>query len=204
MAEFKTAMAKCAIPMFNAMYADRDGNIFYIYNGAVPKRATQFDWSKPVDGSNPAAEWQGYHSFDELPQLTNPKTGFMQNCNQTPFTTTAEGNPVKDSFPAYMTHESDNARARISRRILSTHQKFSFEDWARAGLDTTVLESETQIPQLAEEWEKLKATDAARAARLADAIAELKAWDHVSTIDSKAMTLFALWFERMGSFKLRR
>jgi len=204
MAEFKTAMAKCAIPMFNAMYADRDGNIFYVYNGAVPKRSTSFDWSKPVDGSNPAAEWQGYHSFDELPQLTNPKTGFMQNCNQTPFTTTAEGNPVKDSFPVYMTHESDNARARISRRILSTHQKFSFEDWARAGLDTTVLESETQIPQLAEEWEKLKATEAARAARLADAIAELKAWDHISTIDSKAMTLFALWFERMGRFQAQK
>ncbi len=126
MAEFKTAMAKCAIPMFNAMYADRDGNIFYIYNGAVPKRAAQFDWSKPVDGSNPATEWQGYHSFEELPQLTNPKTGFMQNCNQTPFTTTAEGNPVKDSFPAYMTHESDNARARISRRILGLGP-----DWIR-------------------------------------------------------------------------
>jgi acyl-homoserine-lactone acylase len=196
MAEFKTAMAKCAIPMFNAMYADRDGNIFYIYNGAVPKRSTSFDWSKPVDGSNPAAEWQGYHSFDELPQLTNPKTGFMQNCNQTPFTTTAEGNPVKESFPVYMTHESDNARARISRRILSTNQKFTFDDWARAGFDTTVLESETLIPQLAGEWEKLKSTDAARAAKLDEAIAELKAWDHVSTIDSKAMTLFALWFER--------
>src|SRR5258706_4381206 len=97
-----------------------------------------------------------------------------ENCKPTPSTPTAEGNPVKDSFPVYMTHESDNARARISRRILSTHQKFSFEDWARAGLDTTVLESETQIPQLAEEWEKLKATDAAPPARLPEAIAQLK------------------------------
>lgn len=204
MAEFKAAMAKRAIPMFNAMYADRDGNIFYLYNGAVPKRSTQFDWTKPVDGSNPAAEWQGFHSFDELPQLTNPKSGFMQNCNQTPFTTTAEGNPAKDSFPPYMTRESDNARARISRRILSTHQKFSFEDWARSGFDTTVIESETQIPQLAEEWEKLKGLDPARAAKLADAIAELKAWDHVSTIDSKPMTLFALWFERMGRLQAQK
>jgi acyl-homoserine-lactone acylase len=204
MAEFKAAMAKCAIPMFNAMYADRDGNTFYVYNGAVPKRSTKFDWSKPVDGSNPEAEWQGYHTFDELPQLTNPKTGFMQNCNSTPFATTAEGNPMKDSFPVYMTHESDNARARISRRILSTHDKFTFEDWARAGFDTTVIESETQIPQLAAEWEKLKAVDSSRAVKLADAITELKSWDHVSTIDSKAMTLFALWFERLGRLQAQK
>jgi len=162
----------------------------------VPRRSTKFDWSKPVDGSNPEAEWNGYHSFDELPQLTNPKTGFMQNCNQTPFTTTTEGNPVKESFPNYMTHESDNARARISRRVLSTHDKFSFDDWAHWGLDTTVLESETQIPQLAGDWEKLKEKDAARAAKLADVIAELKSWDNVSTIESKPMTLFTLWFER--------
>jgi acyl-homoserine-lactone acylase len=198
MAEFKAAMSRCAIPMFNAMYADREGNIFYIYNGAVPKRSTKFDWSKPVDGSNPEAEWNGYHTFNELPQLTNPKTGFMQNCNQTPFTTTADGNPAKDSFPNYMTRESDNARARISRRILSTHEKFSFDDWARAGLDTTVLESETQIPLLVSDWEKLRLVDAVRAAKLAAPIIELKAWDHVSTIDSKAMTLFALSFDRAG------
>lgn len=204
MAEFKAAMSMCAIPMFNAMYADREGNIFYIYNGAVPKRSTKFDWSKPVDGSNPEAEWNGYHSFDELPQLTNPKTGFMQNCNQTPFTTTADGNPAKDGFPNYMTKETDNARARISRRILSTHEKFSFDDWARAGLDTTVLESETQIPLLVADWEKLKTVDPARAQKLADAIAELKAWDHVSTIDSKAMTLFALTFERAGRLLAQR
>lgn len=195
-AEFKAAMSKCAIPMFNAMAADRDGNIFYVYNGSVPRRPAKFDWSKPVDGSNPEAEWQGYHSFNELPQLMNPKTGFMQNCNQTPFTTTADGNPAKESFPNYMTRESDNARARISRRILSSHEKFSFDDWTRAGLDTTVLESETQIPQIAADWEKLKTTDPARAAKLADAIALLKSWNHVSTIDSKAMTLFALTFER--------
>jgi penicillin amidase len=204
MAEFKAAMSKCGIPMFNAMYADREGNIFYVYNGAVPRRSTKFDWSKPVDGSNPEAEWNGYHSFDELPQLTNPKTGFMQNCNQTPFTTTAEGNPAKESFPNYMTHESDNARARISRRVLSTHDKFSFDDWAHWGLDTTVLESETQIPQLAADWEKLKEKDAARAAKLADPIGVLKSWDNVSTIESKPMTLFTLWFERKARLEAQK
>ncbi|HSF25137.1 MAG TPA: penicillin acylase family protein [Blastocatellia bacterium] len=204
LAEFKAAISGGAVPMFNVMYADREGNIFYAYNGAVPRRSPKFDWSKPVDGSNPETEWQGYHSFDELPQLTNPKTGFMQNCNQTPFTTTVEGNPVKESFPNYMTRESDNARARISRRILFAREKFTFDEWARAGLDTTVLESETHIPELTAEWERLKGKDAARASKLAETIAELKGWNHVSTIDSKAMTLFALWFERMGRFRAQK
>ena len=204
LAEFKAAVSGGAVPMFNVMYADRDGNIFYAYNGAIPRRSTKFDWSKPVDGSNPEAEWNGYHSLDELPQLTNPKTGFMQNCNQTPFTTTSEGNPVKESFPVYMTRETDNARAKISRRILSAHQKFSFDDWARAGLDTAVLESETQIPELTAEWDKLKEKDSARAAKLAEAIAELKGWNHISTIESTPMTLFALWFERVGRLRAQK
>ncbi len=77
--EFKAAMSRIAIPMFNTIYADRDGNIFYLYNAAVPRRSTKFDWTKPVgNGSNPETEWQGYHSFDELPQVTNPKGGFTE------------------------------------------------------------------------------------------------------------------------------
>ncbi len=198
--EFKAAMSRTAVPMFNAVYADRDGNIFYVYNGAVPKRSTKFDWTKPVDGSNPETEWQGFHKFEELPQVMNPKTGFVQNCNQTPFTTTTDGNPAKESFPEYMVREQDNARARISRRILATKDKFSFDEWARAGFDTTVIEAETQVPQVIAEWEKLKQTDAVRAEKLAPVIAELKAWNFVSTTDSVAMTLYALGFEKIQRF----
>jgi acyl-homoserine-lactone acylase len=188
--EFKKAMAAIAVPMFNALYADRDGNIFYVYNGAVPKRSLKFDWDKNVDGSDPEAEWHGYHAFNELPQVTNPKSGFVQNTNSSPFTTTVFGNPDPNEYPKYMVGEPDNARARISRRILWNKDKFTFDEWAKAGFDTYVIQTETEIPELVKAWEKNPDR------KVADAITELQNWDHVSRTTSVPMTLFTLWHEK--------
>jgi acyl-homoserine-lactone acylase len=194
--EFRQAMSRLEVPMFNTMYADREGNIWYFYNGAVPKRDPKYDWLKPVDGSDPGAEWQGYHTIDELPQIFNPPSGWTQNCNATPFLATDEGkgNPDASKFPKYMVGEKDNARSRISRRVLGEKAKFSFDDLAAAAFDTRVIEAETQIPPLVAEWEKLKTEDAARAEKTAEAIAALKSWNGVSTIDSVPMTVFTFWF----------
>ncbi len=188
--EFKKAMSAVAVPMFNAVYADRQGNIFYVYNGAVPRRSLNFDWSQPVDGSTPETEWHGYHSFSELPQVTNPKSGFVQNCNSTPFATTLFDNPNPGAYPKYMVGEGDTARARISRRILWNKDKFTFDEWARAGFDTYVIQAETEIPELVKSWEKT------RTAKAADAVAQLQNWDHVSRTNSVPMTLYMLWHEK--------
>ena len=196
--EFRKIMSRCRVPMFNAVAADSKGNIFYVYNGAVPRRSTKYDWKKPVDGSDAEAEWQGYHTFDELPQMLNPRANYVQNCNQTPFTTVSEGNPEAAKFPEYMTRETDNARARMSRRILEQKAPFTFDDWSKAAWDTRIIESETHIPEIVAEWEKVKAKDSSRADRLSPVIAELKAFNHEMTYDSKAATVFALWFYNMN------
>ena len=194
--EFKKALARVAVPMFNTMYADREGNIYYVYNGAVPRRSTKFDWSKPVDGSVPETEWAGYHPLEDLPQIENPKSGLMQNCNSSPFTTTVHDNPDPSKFPPYMAPENDNARARISRRILWNTDKFSFDDWARSAFDTTIIEAETEIPRIVARWREVSRQDPARAAKIERPLNELREWNHVATVNSSAMTLFNNWYLR--------
>ncbi len=201
MAEFRKAVSRLAIPMFNVMYADREGNIFYLYNAAVPRRAEEFNWSQPVDGSDPRTEWKGYHSIDELPQLLNPPGGFLQNCNQTPFKTTNATNPRPEEFPPYMVTEEDNLRGKISRRLLSGPGKFSLDSLCEAAFDTTVLLAEETIPGIVRAWERIRRSDKRLAKRLEAPVAELKKWDRVARVDSSTMTLFAIWAE-LGQFKL--
>lgn len=192
--EFKKAMSRVAVPLFNTMYADKAGNIFYVYNGAIPRRSTKFDWSKPVDGSDPETEWAGYHPLDELPQVENPKSGFTQNCNSSPFTTTVFDNPDPAKFPSYMVHEGDNARARISRRILYNAEQLSYDDWNKAAFDTTVIQAETEIPKIVARWEQMQKDDPARAAALVRPLTLLREWDHVSRVSSVPMNLFTQWY----------
>jgi hypothetical protein len=71
-AEWKAGISMLNLPMFNTAYADADGTIFYVYNGAIPIRDPAYDWTRPVDGSDPRTEWKGLHPFDDLPQLLNP------------------------------------------------------------------------------------------------------------------------------------
>jgi penicillin amidase len=216
-ADFKEAMRHCNLPMFNAIVADGGGNIFYVYNGAVPRRSTNFDWTKPVDGSNPETEWRGYLRFDELPQLENPKCGFLQNCNQSPLSTTPvagelqAGEPDENlkasQFPHYVMAtetERDNPRARISRRILHSTARFTYDNWTRDGFNSRILEAELRIPELVKEWEALTSNEPDRAAKLKEPVELLRGWNCESAVDSIPMTLFAETYDRVLKMRAKR
>ena len=70
----------------NTVYADKDGNIAYWHGDFIPVRDTKYNWGKVVDGSNSATEWKGLHQLDDIVHVYNPSSGFIQNCNSTPFT----------------------------------------------------------------------------------------------------------------------
>ena len=88
--EFIEAMRMLALPMFNTLYADKVGNLYYVYNALLTIRGSDsYDWSGIIPGTTGRALWRGYFSYDDLPKVINPQSGFLQNCNSTPFLATS-------------------------------------------------------------------------------------------------------------------
>ena len=197
--EFRTGLSSQQFPFMNVLYADKTGNIMFLYNGIIPRRDPSFDWSKPVAGADPRATWNGYHTVDELPQLLNPADGFVQNCNSSPFTTCDNGNPPHDQFPPYMVEDKDDdkRRAKISRQLLREMHSVTFEDVERAAFDTTVYWAQHELPEYAKRFEKLKSNDPELASRVEPYLTHLLAWDCKITADSTAATLCEAWYEEL-------
>jgi acyl-homoserine lactone acylase PvdQ len=205
-AELRAAMEPLDMLFGNVMAADAAGNTWYLYNGAVPRRDPRYDWSGAVDGSDPATEWQGYHRLEELPELTNPATGWMQNCNTTPFLLTTSGNPDARRFPGYMVTEGDNWRGLVSRTILDRTPRFTWEEWARAAFDTHVVSADSLLPGLLGDFAALASPPggAARDGRLGGAVEVLSRWDRRADTASVAMTVFDRWLDALESEMQRR
>ena len=183
--EWYEAASSLQLQTFNTMYADADGNIFYLYNGTVAKRKLGVDWTKPVDGSDPELEWGDFHPIEELPQVLNPASGFMQNTNSTPFTTTDDGNPSMLDFPPYMVEDAtdDKRRAKMSRWLLRRAKDVTFEKWQEMAFDTTLYWPMTELTRYQRHFQLLQQTHPELAVEVRPYLEHLLDWDYRSTLN---------------------
>ena len=161
----------------NTVYADNEGNIAYYHGNFMPVRDQKFDWSRPVDGSNPATEWKGLHRVEEMIRIKNPVNGWIQNCNSTPFTACGENSPKKENFPAYMAPDAENPRGLHAVRVLQNRKDFTLEKLIEAAYDSYLIAFEDMIPALVKAYDQISLTDKSVKKNLAGPIGLLRDWD---------------------------
>jgi len=181
----------------NTVYADAEGNIAYWHGNRVPIRDTKYDWSKAVDGSTSATEWKGYHNIRETVLSINPKNGWLQNCNSTPFTVAGSNSPKKENFPAYMAPDGENFRGVNAVRVLSEENKYNIDKVIKAGYDRRLSAFEILIPALVKAFENNVSYNDSLYAFLIGPISVLKNWDYRCSENSIATTLAIEWGQKI-------
>lgn len=169
----------------NTVYADAEGNIAYFHGNFVPKRDTSFNYSEPVDGSNPKTDWQGLHPQSENIQLLNPENGWLQNCNSTPFTSAMEFSPKKGDYPNYMSVDQENFRGVHAIGLLKDKKDFTLDGLIELAHDPYLPAFEVLIPGLINAYNRYDDKNP----KLWEAIELLEAWDYKTSKESVAMTL---------------
>jgi acyl-homoserine-lactone acylase len=180
----------------NTVYADGDGNIAYFHGNFIPKRDTRFDWSKPVDGSNPATEWKGLHAIKDTITLFNPSSGYISNTNNWPFSSAGANSPRQQDYPAYMWSLPENARGRHAVRVLRDAKGLTLDSLIAAAYDSYLTGFEALVPKLAAAWDELPEADPLKA-ELAQQVAALRGWDLRFSTTSVPTSLAVYWGQDM-------
>jgi acyl-homoserine-lactone acylase len=179
----------------NVMVADTSGNIYYQRTGRVPRRPSGYNWSRPVDGSTSATEWQGLHPASDHLQVLNPPQGYMQNCNISPDMMMVDSPFTPDKTVSYLYGSSagaTNPRGARAVQLLQGDSSVTIEEALAYATDVH--------PYGVERWvEVLQRADAAfGSAHQSDAdygrgIKELLAWDGGLRHDSAAALKYYYW-----------
>ena len=176
----------------NTIFADADGDIAYFHGNFIPKRDTSFDWTKPVDGSNPATEWQGLLSIDETPHLLNPKSGWLYNVNNWPWSAAGASSPKKEDYPVYVERGGESARGLHAIRVLGNKKDFTLESLIAAAYDSYLPWFEKTIPALIKAWDDAPVDNPLKT-KLAEQIALLRKWDLRWSATSVPTSLAVFW-----------
>ncbi len=194
--EFEAAMSRVQIPMFNTVYGDRDGNIYYLFNGQIPVRDSGdfMSWQTIQDGTDSSLIWTELHPYEDLPRVINPPNGFVQNANEPPWTSTNPPELMIDNYPPYVAPQSFYQTGHIFRPQVSSQMAFedesiSFEELVEYKHNTHVEATDHVLDDL------IEAAAASDDPLAQEAAAVLSAWDRRTDADSQGAILFIFWFE---------
>jgi acyl-homoserine lactone acylase PvdQ len=188
--DYKKAMDMKANTSNNTVFADKYGNIAYWHGNYVPIRDNSLNWAKPQDGSLASTEYRGLHPVDEVVHVYNPKNGWIQNCNSTPFTASAQDSPKRTEYPAYMAPDGENFRGINASRLLGKAEKIDLEELIALGYDNYLSAFEVLVPSL----RKIKTENAV----LNEAIKLLLNWDFRNSETSIETTLAIEWAQKLS------
>ena len=195
LSEFKEAMSIHAIPMFNTGYADKSGNIYYVYNARIPKRHPDIDWRKVVPGDKSIYLWNDYISYDDLPQIENPPGGFIYSCNNTPYLCTDNPKDFPDRLPENTgidTHQTN--RALRTLELFGQDKNISREEFLAYKYDKQY----SKNSHVANIFEKFLMDSDDISSDLKPAINLLKNWNLSGEQQNKEAALAFLTFRHIG------
>jgi acyl-homoserine lactone acylase PvdQ len=195
-AEFKQVMELHTNSSNNTIYADADGNIAYFHGNFIPRRDPKFDWTKPVDGSDPATDWHGLLSVDESPKLFNPDSGWLYNSNNSPWSAAGASSPRQSDYPKYVDNGVESARGLHAIRVLEGKKDFTLDGLRDAAYDSYLTWFEKPIPALVKAWDNASASNPVKV-KITDQIALLRKWDFRWSADSVPTSLAVYWAEEL-------
>jgi acyl-homoserine-lactone acylase len=181
----------------NTIFADATGDIAYFHANFIPRRDPRFDWTKPVDGSDPATDWHGLLSVDETPHLLNPASGWLYNSNNWPWSAAGASSPRRADFPAYVElGTAESPRGLHALRLFDHTKGFTIQSLIDAAYDSYLPAFAALVPPLVNAWDALPGDDPLKA-RLSEQIAALRGWDYRWSQQSIPTTLAVYWGQEM-------
>jgi acyl-homoserine-lactone acylase len=196
--EFEGILTRLEIPTLTIMYADRDGHILHLFGGRTPVRAVGNAgyWAGVVPGDTSATLWTDTHPYEDLPRISDPATGWLQNANDPPWGTTFPMALDPDDYPDYMASRSMSFRAQRSVRLLDDDDQISFEELMRYKHSTRMEMADRVLDEL------LPLIRLNRDATIRRAATVLDGWDRSANAESRGGVLFSEWARRAGMSRM--
>ena len=194
--EFREIMGLHTNSSNNTVFADAEGNIAYFHANFIPRRDTSFDWTKPVDGSNPATDWHELHTVDQSPNLVNPPSGWLYNANDWPWTAAGVGSLRRESYPRYVEKGGPSARGRHAIMVLEKKRNFTLASLIETAYDSYLPWFEKPLPRLIAAYDSLPRAHRLKT-KLAAPIDSLRHWDLRWSINSIPTSLAVFWGEAL-------